>query len=198
MMDETILEIPLHRLLEQMASAPLGPAGGSVAALAATMAASVVAHVARRSVDAWPQARGAAAQAEALRARGAPLAQLDADAYIHAVATLRAPPGKGGERRDFAIANALREAADIPLAIADFAADVSALAAEVARLGSADHRADALVAAVLAQAAARGAAHLVAINLSMSPEDERLRRARAAVALASAACEGLEGGEAGL
>jgi formiminotetrahydrofolate cyclodeaminase len=196
-MEETILDMPVHRLLEHIADAPLGPAGGSVAALTAVMAASVVAHVARRSQDVWPQARGATAQAEALRARGAPLAQLDADAYVHAVATLRAPSGEGGERRDFAIANAVREAADIPLAVADCAADVSALAADVARFGSADHRADAQVAAVLAHAATRAAAHLVAINLSMTPDDERLRRAGAAVALASAACERLDSGRAG-
>jgi formiminotetrahydrofolate cyclodeaminase len=195
-MREDMLEMRLCRLLEQIASAPLGPAGGSVAALTAAMAASVVAHVARRSVGVWPHARGAAAQAEALRIRGAPLAQLDADAYTNAVATLKAPPGERGEQRDFAIANALREAADIPLAIADCAADVSALAADVARHGTADHRADALVAAVLAHGATRAAAHLVAINLSMTPDDERLRQAGAAVALASTACERLESGAA--
>jgi methenyltetrahydrofolate cyclohydrolase len=196
MTHDILLETPLDRLLDQIASAPFGPAGGSVAALTATMAAGLVAQVARQSTEVWPAAHGAAAQAETLRARAAPLAQLDADAYSHAVTTLRAPPGERGEQRDFAIADALRQAADIPLAVVDCAADISALAAEVARRGSADHRADAIVAAVLAHAAARGAAHLVAINLSMTADDERAHRARAALALASEACAGLEAGDA--
>ena len=73
----------------------------------------------------------------------------------------------------------------MPLAIAEAAADVALLAAEVARAGRSELREDAAAAAMLAGGAARAAAHLVSINLASRPSDEAA--ARAAVAAATAA-----------
>lgn len=176
-------------LLEEVASSDLAPGGGFVAAIAVSMAAGLVAMAARRSRDHWPEAEGAAAQAEALRLRVAPLAELNAEAYVSAVATLREKSSDEPEARDEAIARALSRAAGIPLQIGEAASDVSILAAAVAEHGEPNLRADAATAALLSEAGARAAATLVEINLTTTSEDERVARARALAAAASTACE---------
>jgi formiminotetrahydrofolate cyclodeaminase len=118
------------------------------------------------------------AQAEALRTRAAPLAQLDAEAYEAVLAVRRASKGAPEAERDAALGRALSRAADVPLAIAEIAADVAELAALVAEQGNPNVSGDAAAAAVLAEGAARAAATLVAINLGTTEEDERAVRAR--------------------
>jgi formiminotetrahydrofolate cyclodeaminase len=183
------LELRLRDLLDEVASPDLGPGGGFVAAIAVSMAAGLVAMVARRSRDHWPDAGGAVAQADALRLRVAPLAQLNAEAYLNAVAALRQEASTEPEARDEAIARALSRAAGIPLQIGEAASDVSTLAAAVAEHGEPNLRADAAAAALLSEAGARAAATLVEINLATTSEDERVTRARELVAAASSARE---------
>jgi formiminotetrahydrofolate cyclodeaminase len=172
------LDTPLAELLDLVAAKTSAPGGGSGAAIAVALGAGLVSMAARFSTD-WADAGGATAQAEALRARAAPLAQADADAYAHALEVLREPGGGDPEERDRRIGDALSLAADVPLQIAETAADVAALAAEVTERGNPNLRGDAAAAAVLAEAGARIAANLVAINLTMQEEDERVARALA-------------------
>jgi len=153
------------------------PAAGPLAAVVTSEAAAVVAAVARLSGD-----EADAAQAESLRARSYPLAAADAEAYVAAAAQLARPAGD-----DAALGRLLEDAADVLLAIAEAAGDVAELAAAVADRCSAPLRADAVGAAMLAEAAARVAAHLVEINLAVTPLDGRNARARAAVDAAAAA-----------
>jgi len=172
------LETPLHELLDRVAEKTPAPGGGSAAGIVTAMAAGLVTMAARFSAD-WAEAPGAAAQAETLRARAAPLAQADADAYSDALAVLREPGGGDPEERDARIGDALSHAAEIPLQIAEVAADIAALAADVVERGNPNLRGDAAAGAVLAEAAARISANLVAINLTMQEEDERVARALA-------------------
>jgi formiminotetrahydrofolate cyclodeaminase len=161
-------------LLDRIASDKDSPAGGSVAAIAVAMAAGLVALAARLARD-WPQASEVVEQAEALRSTVTPLALADADAYAKVLEALRLP--RGSAARERTVAAALSEAADVPLAVAEAAAEVATIAALVARAGSAPLRGDAVVAAELALAGARGAAELVAINLA-GRDDARVRRAQ--------------------
>jgi formiminotetrahydrofolate cyclodeaminase len=184
---DDLLDMRLGAFLEHLATEDPAPAAGSVAALAVTMAAGLCAKAARASRD-WPEAQSAVAQAERLRRRTAPLAQSDADAYEEALAVLHLPDQLEVEVRDMAIGQVLARSAEIPLVIAEAGADVASLAALIAHRGAADRRAEAVVAAVLAEAATRSAAHLVAINLVVTATDERVVKARAASEVASAAC----------
>lgn len=152
--------------------------GGAVAALAAALAADLV-RAAAASAAEWEDRPGVAAQAAALRARLAALAQTNEAAYAAALAALGAPAGVAQEQRDFHIAEALSRAADVPLAIASAACDVADLAAVVARDGDPRRRADAAAAAALADGAVRAAANLVATNLVAGADLERTRRAAA-------------------
>jgi methenyltetrahydrofolate cyclohydrolase len=184
---DELLDLRLGVFLENLATEDPAPAAGSVAALAVSMAAGLCAKAARASPG-WPQAQSVVAQADRLRKRTAPLAQSDAEAYEEALAALHLPDQLEAEVRDMAIGQVLARAAEIPLAIAEAGADVASLAALIAHHGAADRRAEAVVAAVLADAATRSAAHLVASNLIVTPTDDRAAKARAASEVASAAC----------
>jgi methenyltetrahydrofolate cyclohydrolase len=114
-------------------------------------------------------------RAEELRSRTATLALADEDAYAKVIEALRLPtdsPSRAAE-----LETALSGAADVPLAVAEAAAEVAMLAAVVAQEGNDRLRGDALVAAELAEAGARGAAELVAINLA-GRDDPRIGRAK--------------------
>jgi formiminotetrahydrofolate cyclodeaminase len=184
---EDYLELPVSELLDQLAERTPAPAGGSAAGIAVAMAAALVAMAARFSTGHWDGAAGAVAQAEALRVRAAPLARRDAAAYAAALATLRQAGAGDSVDRDRRLGDALSLAAEVPLEIASVAADVAELAAEVARLGNPNLRADAAAAGVLAEASARIAANLVAVNLTMRTEDGRIAESRAAAEAAATA-----------
>jgi methenyltetrahydrofolate cyclohydrolase len=181
-----LLSLPVHEFLELLAAEDPAPASGSAAALGVAMAAALIAKVAKASPD-WPEARAIVAQAERLRRRTAPLAQSDADAYEEALAALHLPDQLEPEVRDMALGQVLARAAEIPLVIAEAGADVACLAAEVADRGTPERRGDAVAAALIAEGAARAAANLVAVNLTVTAEDERVLRARAVTDVASAA-----------
>lgn len=169
-------ELSCRELLDLIASEERVPAGGSSAALVVAIAAGLVAKAARLSRSEWLEAGGAAAQADTLRARALSLAQSDAVAYEDALATLKSIEKVKPDRRDAAIQDALIRSAEVPLLISQTACDVSLLAADVAQAGNPELGADAGVAALLAEAAARAAGHLVEVNLGTIPEDERTAR----------------------
>ncbi|MEO8291164.1 MAG: cyclodeaminase/cyclohydrolase family protein [Gaiellaceae bacterium] len=163
---------------DTVAAETSAPGGGSVAAVAGGMAAALAAMAARFSKEQWEDAGGAVAQAEALKARLLPLAEEDARAYENVLLALRMPKELDAEVRDAAIGDALSRAADVPMAIAEAAADVATLATELAERGNPNLRGDAAAAALLAEAAVRTSANLVEINLATREGDERLERAR--------------------
>jgi formiminotetrahydrofolate cyclodeaminase len=158
--------------------------GGPLAALVTASAAQLLADIAHASSDGWSDARGVAAQAESLRDRATPLAGLAAQAYEQAL---------GAAGGDYELGRAYAEAAEPPLRIAEAAADVAALAALVAEHGDPARRADAVAAGLIAAGCVRAAAELVAVNLTVSAEDERVRRADV---LAEEAARAAEAGRA--
>jgi formiminotetrahydrofolate cyclodeaminase len=174
-----------------VASADLLPGSGFVAAVGVAMAAGLVAMSARLSIEHWPEARAVAAQAQRLRERVTPLADMNAEAYSRAVALMR---GEGGDEpgpvsRDDQIASALDRAAWVPLKIGEAACDVTTLAASVAERGEPALRADAIVAALIGHASTLAAATLIEVNLATTAGDERLAEARAQVGAAAVALE---------
>jgi methenyltetrahydrofolate cyclohydrolase len=142
--------------------------GGPLAALATASAAELLASIARASQH-WADGRAVAAQAEALRDRAKPLAELSVKAYEQAVAA------EGG---DFAVGRAYAQAAEPPLRIVEAAVDVAELAALVAEYCDPARRADAVAAGLVAAGCAHAAAELVAVNLTVSANDERAQRAK--------------------
>jgi formiminotetrahydrofolate cyclodeaminase len=189
-----LLDVPIREFLDNLASEEPAPAAGSAAAIAVAMAAGLIAKTARASPD-WPEAKSAVAQAEQLRRRIAPLAQSDADAYLEALAALHLPEQLESEVRDMALGQVLARAAEIPLVIAEAGADVACLAVVAADRGIPDRRPEAVAAALLAESGTRAAAYLVAANLTVTPDDERVTRARALVQVAANAAREALGSE---
>jgi formiminotetrahydrofolate cyclodeaminase len=182
------LDLPLRDFLAEVASPEPMPGAGYCAAISLSMAAGLVAMAAGASRGEWAEARGAAAQANLLRERVAPLAQRNVEAYAGAVARLRATgDGEGGEGED--LGTLLERAARIPLEIAEAAVDVASLAAVVAERGEQALRADAVAAALLAQGAARAAATLVEVNLGTTASDARVTEVHDLAGTAAAAAE---------
>jgi formiminotetrahydrofolate cyclodeaminase len=206
---------PLAEVLDDLAHGHDAAAGAIVAAASvasattAAFAAAIAAMAARRSRQVWVDATGAVGQAEALRARLRALTTSDTQAYGQAHALLaragrdrdhRGAPGVPGLRpraasgeRERELTAALLRAALPPLLVAEAAAEVADVARWIAQEGSADHRADAVAAVLLAVGATDAAAHLVAVNLALGPDDEPAVRARTAVVAAAAARAAVSG-----
>jgi formiminotetrahydrofolate cyclodeaminase len=181
-----LLDLRLRAFIDTLAGEDPAPAAGAVAAVGVAMAAALVSKVARASAS-WEEAAAAVAQAERLRKRVVPLAQADADAYEEALAAMHLPEHLEPQVRDMALGQVLERAAEIPLVIAEAGADAATLAADVVERGAPSRRADAVGAAILADAGTRVAAYLVAVNLIVTPDDERVQRAHAVADLASTA-----------
>jgi formiminotetrahydrofolate cyclodeaminase len=172
----------VRALLDEIAGPSPAPGAGAVSAVVTAMAAGLIASAARRSPD-WPEARGIAGQAQALQGRVERLAEANQDAYLQALALIEGAAETGG--RDLAIGKALDAAAELPLAIAECAYDVSLLGVEAATNAAPGGAEDASAAAMLAEAAARAAASLVAANLVSVPGDERVAQAQRLAAAAT-------------
>jgi formiminotetrahydrofolate cyclodeaminase len=142
--------------------------GGPLAALVTASAADLLAKIARESKDVWPEARAVAAQAESLRDRATPLAELSARAYELALAATG---------NDFELGRAYAQAAEPPMRIAEAATDVAELAAYVAQYAEPALHADAVAAGLVAAGCAAAAAELVSVNLTVSARDDRVRKA---------------------
>jgi formiminotetrahydrofolate cyclodeaminase len=173
-------------LFDDVASDTLAPGAGSVAALTAALAAAISECVALLSAEAAGDADRALAQATEQRTRLVLLADANAAAYQEATRSLASDTADDAVR-DARLGSDLALAAYTPLSIAEVAADAAELAAILAVGASPDVRADAVVAACLAEGAAQGAAHLVRINLGMSPDDDRIGTAQRHAERAAAA-----------
>jgi formiminotetrahydrofolate cyclodeaminase len=169
----------LAALLDAVADRTPAPGGGAAAGIACALAAALTEMAARFAELADVTTHAAALRAAALR-----LAEADAAGYLPVLAAMREPAASPG--RADRIAAALSAAADVPLGIAETAAEVAGLARKVAAGGRPALTGDALTGAELAAAAARAAARLVEIDLEGASRDPRLGRARAAAEAAGA------------
>jgi formiminotetrahydrofolate cyclodeaminase len=189
MAGDDLLDAPLGEFLETLSGAEPAPGAGSAAAIVVAMAAGLVTMVARASKEHWPEAGGAIGQAEAFRARVAPLAQADADVYTEALGALRRRDELEERYRDQKLQAVLERAAEIPIKITEAGSDLACLAALLVENGNPEVRADAAAAAVLAEGGARAAAKLVEINLGATEDDPRVRHVQTLVAVAVEATE---------
>lgn len=158
-------------------SAPV-PGGGTVVALVGSLAAALAQMVAGLTVG---RKKYAAVDAEmkelGLRAahlvrRLSALKDEDAHAYAHVSVAYKLPKDTPGQQhaRDAAIQSALMKAAEVPLETARWCGEVAALAAICAERGNTNAVSDAGVAALLAEAACKGAAYNVRINVVAMPD----------------------------
>lgn len=187
-------ELPLARFLDMVASREPAPGGGASAAVAVALAAALTAMAARFSTEHLDDAGTVADRAEELRSRVMPLAQADAVAYGRVLDAYRIP--RDDEERRRKIREALSDAADVPLSVAEVGAEVAGNAGQLAEAGNPNLRGDAVTATILARAAVHAAATLVEINVSAGGADDRLTRVNQLLAAMAAAQEDIQGAEA--
>jgi glutamate formiminotransferase/formiminotetrahydrofolate cyclodeaminase len=200
----------LSEWMGRVASSNPSPGGGTVSAIAGAIAAALGAMVGRLTVGRKKYAevdaefRALIERAEELRARLEGLGDEDAAAYDAVSAAYGIPKSREAER-SAAIQTALLHATRVPLETLRAARDVAALAARAAEAGNRNAVSDAGVAGLLAEAAARGAAYNVRINVVAMPEGSAgaplvaeaatlLEGARRDAARAAAAVEAAIGG----
>jgi formiminotetrahydrofolate cyclodeaminase len=174
--------------LEQLAARTPAPGGGAVAALVCAMGAALVEMAA--AFDSSGQLDEVGERAHALRGQVADLAAADARAYGEVLEALRMPAGPDRTGRlDAAVSGAI----ECPMEVLEIAAEVATLAAGVAAHGNRNLEGDAITGALLAEAAARSAATLAQLNVSMlsrhAVADAHLERLRPGLACATRARE---------
>jgi methenyltetrahydrofolate cyclohydrolase len=186
-------DLPLRDLLDEVAAQRPAPGGGCAAAWACALSAGLV-EMAARFTLARPRYAGVhhrmldvKRSAAVARRHALEWAERDAEGYAPVLAALKLPPQHPERAERLRVARS--EAAETPLAVAEEAAAVAALAAEAARTGSEHLEGDAVTGAVVAEAACRAAGRLVEINLAETPDDPRLGRVAEAVRRAGAARE---------
>lgn len=195
--------------LASIASSNPVPGGGSVAAHAGALAAALARMVAGLTIGKKKYAavdsemKEAALRAVALGNRLATLVKRDAEAYslVSEAHKLPKEPAEAAARRAETVTNALLKAAEVPLETARAAVEVAQIAALVAEKGNANAVTDAGVAALLAEAACRGADYNVRVNVAaLEPQakgEALAKESRALVkkvaALASKVAERVEG-----
>jgi glutamate formiminotransferase/formiminotetrahydrofolate cyclodeaminase len=150
------------------------PGGGSVAAHAGALGAALAQMVAGLTIGKKKYAAVDAEMKEAALAGAAlvnelsSLAARDAAAFAAVADAYKLPkePEAAASARQAAITAALLQAAAVPLETAQACARVAELAAVVAERGNTNAASDAGVAALLAEAGARGASYNVRINVA--------------------------------
>jgi formiminotetrahydrofolate cyclodeaminase len=173
-------ELSLAQFVEGLSSAEPVPGGGSASAVAASIGASLISMVAGLSVGRPKYAEYEAtivrclALGKELASEFLALADRDAVAYAAYSAALKMPRETEAQKaaRKTAISAAARVAADAPWACVKACVRLVVAAEALAGRSNANASSDVLVAALLGEAAARGAAENVRINLPATGDDE--------------------------
>jgi glutamate formiminotransferase/formiminotetrahydrofolate cyclodeaminase len=169
----------LNEWIDELASGSPTPGGGSAAALAGTLAAALVAMVARLTIGrkayaaVEARARQILAEAERLRAELRRLVDEDAAVYAGVSRAYKIPKDDPGRSR--AVDDALLDAARTPAEVVKRARRLHQLATEIGAIGNKNAASDARVAGLLAGTAIDGALENIKVNLAAMTDQTRGR-----------------------
>ncbi|HET7168860.1 MAG TPA: cyclodeaminase/cyclohydrolase family protein [Candidatus Limnocylindrales bacterium] len=173
-------DLTVDAFIEHLGSSEPVPGGGSASAVAAALGASLVRMVAALStgrpkfIDHEPLLAWAMATGERLSHRFLELADQDSAAYAGFAAALKLPKATDADiaARQAALRAAARNASEIPLACVEACLQLVEAAEVLAGRSNANASSDLNVAALLGEAAAKGAAANVLVNLPSIGDSE--------------------------
>ena len=182
-----LVNLSVEAFLEQTASKAPVPGGGSIAALNGAMAASLVEMVANLTIGrkGFESVTGRmtelAETARACRRRMIRNVDLDSEAFAQVMNAFRLPKDTDAQQRErtAAVQEAFKEAARIPLAVAEDAMQLLDLAAEVVDSGNKNALTDGAVGVLTARTAVLGALYNVRINLQSIRDETFVAEMRA-------------------
>ena len=170
-----LVDSTIQELLERTASPSPVPGGGSMAALSASIAASLTEMVANLTIGkkgyeaVEREMKSVAKDALLYRKKFSQDIDRDANAYSDVIAAFNLPKDTPKEKqfRQAAIQNGLQQAALIPLDVAKDATKLMLLIAKVVEKGNKNAVTDGAVAAMMARTAALSAIYNVKTNLNV-------------------------------
>lgn len=183
------IEKTITEFLDLLASKEPTPGGGSAAALGGAQAAALVSMVCnltigKKGYEGVQQAMTELlAKTEALRKELPQLLEADTQVYGKVMAVYRQPSKTPEQKqaREAAMQAALKEAAEVPLTIAERCAQIIDLALPAAQMGNQWAVSDAGVGALLAEACMHAALLNVYINLASIKDEEYCQKTKARI-----------------
>lgn len=169
-----LIDLTIRDFVRDLASSDPAPGGGAAAAVAAAMGAALTAMTAaltigrKRYADVEREMREVHLRSQQLASELLALVDADAASYTGVMDAYQLPAGTEEERsvRHDAIQATMRQATDIPLAVAEACVQVLELAAMAAEMGNRNARGDVAAGAHLAQAALLTVGRNVRLNVA--------------------------------
>lgn len=173
----------IKNFLDQLASQSATPGGGSVAALTGAMGAALLSMVGNLTIgkekyqDVEGKIKELLKKSENLRARFEELMEKDVEVFNELMVIMKLPriTEEEKEYRNGKMQVALKEAAQVPLAVAEKSKELIDICQEIAGIGSRNAISDAGVGVLLAEAAFDSAIINVKINLNLI-KDEKIKK----------------------
>jgi len=174
-----LTKLSCQEFLGKLASNAPTPGGGGGAAMAGALAVALTSMVGNLTVGKEKFAQYEAevqellAKAEALRMKMFLLVNADAEVFNNFMVCYRMPKNTDEEKqaRNQAIQNAAKEAAEVPLKIAESCLEIMKLAERIAIIGNPGAITDAAVSSIMARAALRSAVYNVVVNLKLIKDE---------------------------
>lgn len=185
-MTEKLTDKPIKSFLTELASSTPAPGGGSAAALSGALGAALISMVNNLTIG---KEKYAAVQddisalldkSERLRKNLTDLLEEDVEAYTKLSQTMKMPRETEEQKniRAAAMQKALKDAADVPMRIAEACASIMDLCRPAAEKGNINAISDVGVGILMAEAGLRSAALNVLINLGMIKDDKFVSESR--------------------
>jgi len=176
---DALAAMTLRDFADELSTDSPAPGGGSVAALCAAISGALSAMVSNLTIGkkgyeaARDEALAVAETGQMVKERALAAIDRDTDAFYEMMDALRLPKKTAEEAaaREAAVQHATKNAILVPLETLSIAADGAQLAARIAAVGNANALSDAGVAAITANAAAKGAYLNILINMSGVTDD---------------------------
>jgi|GEM_PF-47008 formiminotetrahydrofolate cyclodeaminase len=167
-------ELSLKAFLDKTASGTPFPGGGSMSAFFAASAAALTEMAANLTIGkkgfeaVQEEMKSIAAGASALRAKMTAAVDRDSEAFEQVMAAFRLPKNSTAEKesRNAAVQQAFKNAASVPMEVAEAAFEIMLLAQKVVAEGNKNAATDAQVGVIAARSAVLGSLCNVKVNLT--------------------------------